>query len=100
MNYPVLCYEPACGQEAIYKIAARWSDGVTHELKTYSLCCPACLADHFRSSLERHVKTQLIEGEHLERPGIYQLIGGWRDRNLLRLEDLEKELLSGAAGKS
>ena len=32
--YPVLCYRPGCGKPAVYKIAARWSDGVTEELTT------------------------------------------------------------------
>src|SRR5262249_39941070 len=27
--YPVICYRPGCGRPALYKIAARWSDGVT-----------------------------------------------------------------------
>ena len=41
--YAVLCYRPGCDRPAAYKVAARWSDGVTEELKTYSLCCAECL---------------------------------------------------------
>ena len=51
--YPILCYTRACGKPAIYKIAARWSDGVTHELKTYALCCADCLADWFGRSRQK-----------------------------------------------
>jgi len=29
--YPGLCYRPGCGLPALYKIAARWSDGITFE---------------------------------------------------------------------
>jgi hypothetical protein len=95
MNYPVLCYEANCGQPAVYKIAAQWSDGLMQELKTFSLSCQAHLAGQFASSLERHGKTRLLPGEISERPGIFQLTGGWRDKELVRLEELEAQLLSG-----
>jgi hypothetical protein len=48
--YPISCYTSDCGRLAQYKIAARWSDGVTQELKTYALTCPECLAAWFRQS--------------------------------------------------
>jgi hypothetical protein len=92
MNYSVVCYQPGCGAPALYKIAARWSDGVTAELKTYSLCCAGCLPALYQASLQRQVRTRLIEGETLERPGIYQLAKGGRDRQLVRLQALEEEL--------
>ena len=90
--YPVTCTTPDCGRPAAYKIAARWSDGVTEELKTYALSCPDCLADWFRRSREKQASCRLAPGEILEPPGIYQLERGARDRQLRRREDLEQQL--------
>src|SRR4051795_1988153 len=89
--YPVLCYHSPCGRPAVYKIAARWSDGVTEELKTYALSCADCLADWFRSR-EKQKACRLAPGEILEPPGIYLLASGQRDRQLQRQTDLEQQL--------
>ena len=96
-SYPVSCYRPGCGQLAVYKIAARWSDGVTQELKTYGLTCADCLAEWFRRSLARRAACRLAAGEKLEAPGIYELARGSRDRQLRRREDLEEQLLQPPA---
>jgi len=93
--YPILCYRPGCGQLAVYKIAARWSDGVTQELKTYSLACPACLPELFRRSREKQAACRRAPGEILEAPGIFELARGQRDRTLQRREDLEQQLAEG-----
>jgi hypothetical protein len=77
---------------AIYKIAARWSDGVTEELKTYALSCAECLADCFRRSRKKQASCRLAVGETLESPGVYRLDPGKRDRSLERLRDLEETL--------
>jgi hypothetical protein len=90
--YPVLCYRKGCGQKAIYKIAARWSDGVTGELKTYALSCADCLADWFRLSCQKQAACRRAPGETLERPGIYEMHRGVRDRELVRRPDLEQAL--------
>jgi hypothetical protein len=90
--YPLYCFTPGCGQPAVYKIAARWSDGVTEELKTYFLCCVACLPESFRRCCEKQAACRLVAGEILEVPGIYQLARGQRDRHLQRLPDLEQTL--------
>jgi hypothetical protein len=92
--YLVLCYQPGCGKPAVYKIAARWSDGLTQELKTYGLVCADCLPAWFRSSLGRRAACRLAAGESLEAPGVYELARGSRDRELSRREDLEKQLAS------
>jgi hypothetical protein len=89
--YPVRCYRPGCDHLAVYKIAARWSDGVTHELKTYALACAECLPALFADSLARQAACRLAPGETLEAPGIYEMVRGRRDPELRRREDLEKQ---------
>ena len=90
--YPIVCLTPGCGRPAVYKIAARWSDGVTEELKTYALCCAECLASWFGRSRAKQAACRLAPGETLEPPGIYELARGQRDHHLLRRQDLEKQL--------
>ena len=90
--YPVLCYRPGCGRPAQYKIASRWSDGVTEELKTYALSCEACLGPQFKRSRDRQATCRGAVGEVLEAPGIYRLRPGCRDQRLERLRELEAEL--------
>jgi hypothetical protein len=89
--YAVLCYTPGCGRAAEYKIAARWSDGVTRELKTYGLACEGCLPASFRRAEERHANCRLASGETLQEPAIYRLRSNARDSELERLEPREKE---------
>ncbi len=88
--YPIVCSRPGCGRAARYKIAARWSDGVTEELKTYALSCPDCLPALFRRSRARQAACRLAAGETLETPGIYQLERGRRDHQLRRCAQLEE----------
>jgi hypothetical protein len=90
--YPLLCYTRTCGQPAAFKIAARWSDGVTQELKTYSLCCDTCLPETFRQGCAKQKACRLAPGEILEPPGIYRLQRGLADQGLERLVEREKEL--------
>jgi hypothetical protein len=87
--YPVMCYGAGCRHEAAYKVAARWSDGITHELKTYYLACPACLPRLFASARVKRAACRLAPGESLEEPGIFELHRGERDRALTRRRDLE-----------
>jgi hypothetical protein len=91
--YPLRCHRPGCEELAVYKIAARWSDGVTQELKTYALTCPACLAECFQRSRAKQAACRLAPGETLEAPGIYELVRGRRDQQLARRADLEHPLL-------
>ena len=88
--YPVLCYAQGCGRPAHFKIAARWSDGVTRELKTYYLACPGCLASLFADARLKQPLCRLAAGETLEPPEVYELNRGARDQELVRREDLEK----------
>lgn len=91
-SYPIYCYTDQCGQLARYKIAARWSDGKTEELKTYALSCGDCLPQWFRRGRQKQAACRLTTGETLEAPGIYHLERGQRDRQLQRLHELEEEL--------
>jgi hypothetical protein len=88
--YPVRCYAPGCAKPAAFKIAARWSDGLTHELKTYSLACPDCLPALFRRAGEKRAACRLAPGETLDEPGVYELTRGGRDKTLKRRPDLEQ----------
>jgi hypothetical protein len=88
--YPISCYESHCGKPARYKIAARWSDGITGELKTYALTCPDCLAGVYQRSVAKQQACRLAPGETLESPGIYEIVRGQRDRELTRRQELEK----------
>jgi hypothetical protein len=90
--YTVVCRTPGCGRPAQYKIAARWTDGVTAELKTYALCCENCLAESFANSRRKQASCRLAPGEELHPPGIYLLQRGQRDQQLVRLDDLERKL--------
>src|SRR5918911_729165 len=99
-SYPITCYRSGCGRRAVYKIAARWSDGVTQELKTYALTCPDCLADWYRLSRAKQAACRLAAGETLEVPGVYELARGRRDHQLVRREDLEKEVAAPPAGEA
>src|SRR5712692_753693 len=96
-SYPIYCYRKGCGRPAVYKIAARWSDGVTEELKTYALCCAECLPDWFRRSREKQAACHLAPGEIREPPGIYRIERGQRDRQLQRLSELEKKIIGNAS---
>jgi hypothetical protein len=87
--YSVLCYAPGCSRPAAYKVAARWSDGVTQELKTYSLACEACLSALYEQAAVKRAACRLAPGETLEEPGIYELTRGGRDKALKRRPDLE-----------
>src|SRR5438270_5809280 len=91
-RYEVRCTQPGCSHSAVYKIAARWSDGATEELKTYALCCAGCLPEVFRQSVQKNAVCRRARGETLEQPGIYQLSHGQRDRQLARCLDLQAQL--------
>lgn len=95
--YPLHCYQKGCGRPAVYKIAARWSDGLTQELKTYGLTCAECLAEWFHRSCQRQAACRLTRGESLEPPGIYLIQRGQLDRQLSKLVELETRLREAGA---
>jgi hypothetical protein len=92
--YQLYCYTKDCKNPAQYKIAAKWSDGVVSELKTYGLCCDDCLSKWFLRGRERYQACKLIPGETLDPPGIYRLERGHRDQVLPRLSELEERVLA------
>lgn len=92
--YPIHCFTKGCGKPAVYKVAARWSDGITEELKTYALSCRDCLAAWFQGSLAKHAACRRARNEILEPPGIFDMERGKRDRVLHRRPDLEEQLVS------
>ena len=91
--YPIYCYTKGCKNLATHKIAARWSDGVVSELKTYALCCADCLPAWFRQSRAKQQAGRLTAGETLEACGIYELQRGTRDQQLERKPEMEQQLL-------
>jgi hypothetical protein len=96
--YPVRCQRTGCPNQAVYKIAAAWSDGVTRELKNYALCCADCLKDLYVASCCKQAACRLTPGERLERPGVFELARGLRDQQLGRLNDLENQFQSSSGG--
>jgi hypothetical protein len=87
--YPVTCYTAGCPHPATFKVAARWSDGQTDELKTYYLTCHDCLPRCFALAVAKRAACRLAPGETLDAPGIYELHPGERDRVLQRRPELE-----------
>ncbi len=99
-TFPVPCCRPGCTHLAAYKIAAAWSDGVTQELKTYALCCADCLEALYHLSCRKQTACRLAPGEKLECVGIFEMVRGKRDQQLLRLPELEKEFSGAPSDKS
>jgi hypothetical protein len=91
-GYIIRCYSTGCPHEANYKIASRWSDGITSELKTYSLCCAECLQKWYARSLQKQAACRTAPDETLEAPGVYLLSHGQRDQQLRRQVELEQQL--------
>ncbi len=94
--YTVMCYKAGCPNPAAYKIAARWNDGLTHELKTYFLTCTGCLPQLLAIAINKRAACHLGPGEVLDVPGVYELHRGDRDKQLRRRTDLETPIPSGA----
>jgi len=88
--YPVICYAKGCPREAVFKIAARWSDGVTRELKTYFLACAECLPGLYKMAQIKKAECRLAAGETLGDPEVFEMTRGRRDRDLVRRPELEK----------
>jgi hypothetical protein len=85
------CSASACGQPALYKIAAAWSDGTSRELKNYGLAC----ADHSESQLDaarnRVRSLKLGDAESVGPVELYVLRTGCRDVDLRCVGDEGKK---------
>ncbi|MCE9563730.1 MAG: hypothetical protein K8U57_16940 [Planctomycetes bacterium] len=90
--YTVMCYTAGCPNLAAFKVAARWNDGLTHELKTYFLSCAACVPQLYSLALAKRAACRLAPGESLDVPGVYELHRGDRDKQLKRRPELEKAM--------
>jgi hypothetical protein len=90
LTYPVMCQTVGCQALAAFKIAAHWKDGITDELKTYSLTCAECLPKSYEMAVAKCASCRLAPGETLDKPGIYELNRGERDQTLKRRTDLER----------
>ena len=87
--YPIPCYGVACRHTAAYKIASRWSDGQTAELKTYAMACENCLPALYRDAERRHGTCRLSAGETLDAPSIFDRSPEAPDRFRNPRRDLE-----------
>jgi hypothetical protein len=85
-NYTIWCDRPGCRNPAVFKVAARWSDGLVDELKTYSLCCADCVLDRLVAARSKHQQARRAPGETLDVPAVYRLKRGTRDRDLERVD--------------
>lgn len=86
------CYHAGCTALAVYKVASRWSDGATEELKTYALACAECLPALFHAARQRQTACRRAPGEVLDEPSIFLRQTGHRDRQLVRQPHLEARL--------
>jgi hypothetical protein len=90
----VRCCHAECREPASYKIAARWSDGRSAELKTYGFACSEHVGAVFRDSEQRRREYTPSPGESIEEIAIYRYDPAKRDRLLQRLWGLEENYRS------
>lgn len=88
------CSLKGCSEPAVYKIAARWADGVFSELKSYGFSCADHLGAAFRGSEARRSDYATTPGESLGEIQIYRWEQGKRDSQLVRLTGLEENYRS------
>ncbi len=87
-RYRAECSAPGCGQPALYKVAAAWSDGTSRELKNYGLACESHRAIQLSAAQHRHRGLKLSEGESVGPVELFVLETGRRDTELPRLAAL------------
>lgn len=86
-RYVPTCSASHCAQPALYKVAALWSNGTSHELKNYGLACEAHRDSQFARAQVHRKDLLLAEGETVGSVGVYLLEPGQRDLALERLPD-------------
>ena len=77
-QYTPTCSAPKCGQPAVYKIAAAWSNGTSRELKNYGLACEAHRDSQLALAQLHRKDLRLAEGETVGQVGMYKLQPGKR----------------------
>lgn len=85
--YVPRCSSPGCGEAAVYKMAAPWSNGTSHELKNYGLACPSHRDSQLALAQLHRDGLALADGETVGSVGLYHLDPGTRDVDLTRLPD-------------
>jgi hypothetical protein len=86
-HYQPRCSAPGCGQPAVYKVAAAWSNGTSQELKNYGLACEAHRDSQLARARANRQGLKTAEGETVGEVGLYQLLPGVRDVELTRVPD-------------
>ena len=71
LRYQVVCQR--CGEPARLKVASRWTDGHTHELKTYTLVCRACVNDALTDARKRREACVTDHNEIIDAPEVFEL---------------------------
>jgi hypothetical protein len=74
LRYPIACQ--CCGAPARHKIASRWTDGHTSELKTYGLVCSECVSDSLAEARKRRQECRTAPDEQIDVPEIFDLAPG------------------------
>ena len=85
--YSPTCSAPACEEFALFKVAAPWSNGTSHELKNYGLACEGH-RDSLLARAQLHQRNvALADGETVGAVGLYSLQRGCLDSTLARMPD-------------
>jgi hypothetical protein len=86
-RYQPRCSVQGCDRPAVFKVAAPWSNGTSHELKNYGLACESHRDSQLARAQLHRQGLPLAEGETLGAVGLYRLEPGKRDAELTRLPD-------------
>ena len=73
--YAPRCSFAGCQDRAQFKVAADWSDGTYHELKTYATACAAHLKALKESAEQRRAMFPVGETELIGPLSVYPLAG-------------------------
>lgn len=86
-HYRPACMATGCQGTAIYKIAASWSDGTSHELKSYGLVCEKHRLEQWERARLRSSLLSQGAGEVVGPVEVFRLEAGRRDAELTRINN-------------
>lgn len=86
-RYVPMCSEVGCDREAIYKVAAVWSDGTRRELKNYGLACSAHAEAQTARAQGRRDLLKLQDWETVGDVRLYRFDPDLRDSDLECVSD-------------